>query len=353
MMRTLPEGDARAALYYQILNESDDPAELEAASLWLEANPEKLQAFENIGHFMAVCDHVAATLPTQEVVAELGEAGGTDRRLWSWAWRAAASLVLVAAGAAFFILGRYDERTRIAGTSATQYATKIGEVRSVGLADRSNIVLSGASAVTVTYGRDFRRVTLNQGQAVFKVAHDPARPFTVATQSGTVRALGTEFDVHRSSAGTRVTVVEGVVDVTARSPDRVAVARLRPNMQIAYSSAGEMSPIMKVDAARMVDWQRGTLRFVAEPLSAVVADLNRFSTRPIIVENSVLAGEEITGTARIDGILEWLYALSESMGMTIEVSKNGAILLRGDGRRPTTTRIVSEPAPRREPLAGA
>jgi transmembrane sensor len=93
------------------------------------------------------------------------------------------------------------------------YTTDIGEQRSLVLADGSVIELNSRSKVRVHYTEHERDVDLLEGQALFRVAHDTARPFIVSADGTRVRAVGTEFDVYRKSVGTIVTVVEGRVAV--------------------------------------------------------------------------------------------------------------------------------------------
>ena len=63
-----------------------------------------------------------------------------------------------------------------------------------------------------------RLVELLQGQALFNVAKDSARPFFAMSDDARVRAVGTQFDINRRRTGTTVTVLEGRVAVVAMYP---------------------------------------------------------------------------------------------------------------------------------------
>ncbi len=65
------------------------------------------------------------------------------------------------------------------------------------------------SRLRVSFSEQIRTVELIDGQALFEVAKNPARPFVVVSGKTSVRAVGTQFDVYRKSAGTVVTVLEG------------------------------------------------------------------------------------------------------------------------------------------------
>jgi transmembrane sensor len=98
---------------------------------------------------------------------------------------------------------------------AEQFQTKVGEQRSVVLADGSRVTLNTASKIEVRLQADHRVVQLLQGEALFEVAHDAQRPFDVHAGHVVVRAVGTQFDIDRRATRTVVTVVEGRVAMLA------------------------------------------------------------------------------------------------------------------------------------------
>jgi transmembrane sensor len=106
--------------------------------------------------------------------------------------------------------------------SAPIYATALGEQRSIQFEDGSTVELNSRSKIRVKYSKKERDVELIEGQALFHVAHDTARPFIVAVGATRVRAVGTQFDVYKKSNGTVVTVVEGRVSVYATPQGRPA-----------------------------------------------------------------------------------------------------------------------------------
>ncbi len=81
------------------------------------------------------------------------------------------------------------------------YATGIGEQRSIVLADGSTVDLNSRSKIRIRFSSERRGVELIEGQALFKVAKDHARPFVVDSDGTRVRAVGTQFDVYRKRRG--------------------------------------------------------------------------------------------------------------------------------------------------------
>lgn len=67
--------------------------------------------------------------------------------------------------------------------------------------------------MTVRYRAGQRIVALLEGEAMFEVTHDAARPFMVDAGIGTVTVTGTRFDVRRDESMVEVAVESGSVDV--------------------------------------------------------------------------------------------------------------------------------------------
>src|SRR5690606_19863707 len=82
------------------------------------------------------------------------------------------------------------------------------------LADGSVLNLNTRSQARVVFSAGRRLIEL-EGEALLTVAPDAARPFQVRTSSATVQVLGTRFNVYGLPGETRVTVVDGTVQVSA------------------------------------------------------------------------------------------------------------------------------------------
>src|SRR5262249_44820253 len=94
-------------------------------------------------------------------------------------------------------------------------ATPVGENPVLQLADGSQVTLGGATRVSVHFDERERSLEISQGEALFAVARDSARPFRVRAGHATVTAIGTEFNVRRSTDRVVVAVVEGRVAVAS------------------------------------------------------------------------------------------------------------------------------------------
>jgi transmembrane sensor len=201
------------------------------------------------------------------------------------------------------------------------YTTTFGEERSITLEDGSVIDINSHSKIRIRYTTDERNVDLLEGQALFHVAKNPARPFFVSSATTQVRAVGTEFDVYQKLGGTVVTVVEGRVAVLSRSdtrtgevadPREAAVprggasdAQKLPdggNPPI-FLSAGEqvlVTPrtMQKADhpnIAIATAWTQRQLQFESASLSDVAEEFNRYNQRQLVIEDPTLYDFHISG----------------------------------------------------------
>ena len=115
----------------------------------------------------------------------------------------------VAAAVAVLVTGSYFYLNTLDETIATQYA----ENKEVVLPDDSEIVLNADSEISFSERKWDRERNIDlEGEAFFKVAK--GKRFTVATKSGVVAVLGTQFNVEHRGDFFEVTCFEGLVSVT-------------------------------------------------------------------------------------------------------------------------------------------
>ena len=160
------------------------------------------------------------------------------------------------------------------------------------LADGSVAQLNTASKIVVRYSNEERRIELLSGQAFFDVDKDQTRPFVVQLANAAVTVTGTSFDVLRSGDRSAVHVVTGVVDV---KPQFGPSSTLLAGDMIEIDGEGRASAVARFDPSLILAWRGGKARFRDEPLSEVVASLNRYFSTPIMLEDEALAALPVTG----------------------------------------------------------
>jgi transmembrane sensor len=211
------------------------------------------------------------------------------------------------------------------------YATDVGEQRTVKLADGSIAELNAVSRIRVRFSDRERRVDLLQGQALFRVAKNPARPFVVVSGDTRVRAVGTEFDVNRKASGTVVTVVEGrvaVVSQPAMLPNLTPAANTPHSIELSAGEQvdiGESRPGRKAPAnlAAVTAWTQHQLVFESTPLAEVAEQFNRFNFQKLIVEGDSIRHLQISGNfPALDStsLPRFVRFLREQPGVTVSES---------------------------------
>lgn len=203
------------------------------------------------------------------------------------------------------------------------YDTRQGEVRVVSLDDGSVMTLNTASRVEVSFEKDIRRVRLIEGEALFDVAKDKARPFVVAAGDTSVRAIGTSFTVQRlAGQPIQILVREGLVEV--RQPSLATPMRVPANMRAEMpANPRDTAPkpmAMRPDAInRELAWRDGRIVFEAETLDRAAVAFARYSQTRIVIDDPVVARKEITGLFTANDPVSFAKAAATSLGLKAEV----------------------------------
>lgn len=237
-----------------------------------------------------------------------------------WFGGLAASVLLIFAVAICFSLGLRN----------TAYSTAVGEQRSIPLADGSVIHLNTSSRVEVHYSKQERTVSLVEGEALFSVQPDAARPFVVIVEDMQVRALGTEFNVYRREHGTEVAVRSGKVQITKvahseiRTPDEPPTL-LTAGQEAHIEEGGKMS---KTDADMEIAlaWRDRRLVFVGEPLETVATEFNRYNRRQIEVQGTSARQKLLSGTFSADDPESLLLFLQGLDDLTVTSADDRAVI---------------------------
>jgi transmembrane sensor len=216
----------------------------------------------------------------------------------------------------------------VSSPSVQTYTTGKGQHQRITLADGSVVDLNAETRLTVRFARRERDVELGDGQAIFDVAHDEARPFTVAAAGRAVRVLGTQFDVRNRSGDVTVTVARGRVQVQPIAASKAGQAfMLRPGQRLAIGRTGAAA-LSAVDPQEALGWRSGRLVYRGQPLAEVVADLNREFVDQIEVTDPALARTPVTGVIVLDDQASVARRLSLMLPIRSVPSERGLLLLR-------------------------
>lgn len=299
---------------------------------WLDANPQHRAAYEEAASVCAEIGALSTEPGMRKLVAHLSPrvSGRRLSRRGVLLWSGGG---VAAAGVASFI----GWRTMFAPQA---YATAFGEQRRVALADGSTLTLNTETTVRVSLTEAERRIWLDRGQAHFIVAPDANRPFRVFVGDEEVRALGTRFEVRREGARMKVTLEEGSVAIfregqsqqlSAAPPPTTAEAVLTPGQQAII--APQEIEIAAVDTQRVLAWRFGQMNLDAEPLADAIAEINRYNTRQIVLEDASLGRMPISGLFQTGSPDAFVDAVSQLLPVEAAAQDDGSIRLR-DARRP-------------------
>lgn len=214
-----------------------------------------------------------------------------------------------------------------------RYQTQRGQQLDVALPDGSQMRLDTATTAEVSLYRGRREVRLAEGQAMFTVQSDKARPFDVRAGGTRVTAVGTRFSVrYTPSIGrpeVQVAVQEGRVRVAAAGNEAVQAAiELAPGETVAADAQGRPGPVGRIAPEGVAAWRGNRLSFDNLPLSAVLAELGRYGDVGIAVHDPAVAALPVTASVDLQRMGDFVRSLPQVLPVRLE-------------RRQGTTEIVA------------
>lgn len=211
----------------------------------------------------------------------------------------------------------------INATATQTYVTKPGERRQIVLEDGSAVLLDTATRITVAYGSNERGIRLDHGRARFGVSHGDGREFRVDVAGIKVVATGTRFDVRDDGILSSATLFSGGVRLEGKSD----TTRVLAPGETAIISRGKVSEVRR-SLPQDSSWAGGSIVFDRTPLGQAIAEMNRYSQRPITLASPTLAGREITGVFDANDSEGFITAVRTMFDLRREATATGSIELR-------------------------
>jgi transmembrane sensor len=302
--------------------------------VWLE-EPDAEEAWARV---RAPWDFLGEHASDPDVIAQRQAALGHARRANELRqqprdWRRAAGVAAAALLVAFTVTGGYAWFN-----SPADYETALGERRVITLVDGSKVSLDSNSEVTVKYSRTARELHLLRGQARFDVAHNVERPFSVVAGDQKVIATGTAFNIDLAGPKVLVTLIEGHV-VVVDEATQVAVTpmpavvpehhtlELKAGQQLAALPAAlpEVSP---ANIQYVTAWTTGQLMFDNEKLSDVVARINRYTDKPITIDDPKVGAMRISGVFNTGDLAGFVVIVTQYLPVRAVSDDTGNVSLK-------------------------
>jgi transmembrane sensor len=292
--------DQAAAWATRIDDGSVDPDTDERLCSWLNEDPRRRGALLRAEAALSFVDRsraLAGVIPRP-----------TPRPLWVRRKLMVAGVALAVgiAGLAFLTSG------------SRHYGTELGEIRQIPLPDGSVVSINTQSAVDVAMHSTLREVTLDRGEAWFKVAHDKKRPFVVSAGRIRVRAVGTAFSVRRHDDGAEVQVTEGVVETWTVGEEnrRIQVAAGSRAYVAEYEQPKPTQAEREIE--RSLAWREGEIVLEGQTLDEAVAQFNRYNAKKLVILDAALASEKLVGQFRATDPRTFAEAVATTIGAKVD-----------------------------------
>ncbi len=331
------------------LSESDEAA----LGAWLDESVEHRESFMEVASVWDRADTLAR-------LAELFPRGsehdrvkrGFGYRPWVQGLAAAGALaVLIAVGLILPTSGG----DKAPPTTSAEYATAIGEQKTLLLPDSSEVVLNTNSQLGVTFTPDQRLLRLAQGEILVRVAEDRSRPLSVLAGNQVIQAVGTEFvvamadDHHvellvtegKVAIGKHTTMVPSPRASDSNELDNLALPPLLgrlgdkdANNIVAVGelvSLGTAEPVKKSvsndEIALKLSWRDGRLVFRSEPLEQALKEVERYTTVEFVFLNESLKTRALSGRFRVGDVEALLSSLHVNFDIAHEFDGESRVLL--------------------------
>lgn len=315
-----------------------DDAPLPAAAAaelqdWRLADAAHAQAMDDALHALRLLDQAAGADDIAAMRADALAARPDRHRNLRGPLAGVAALALIVAaiwsnGPHITESARLARPTAVDTAPANTYLTGVGERSTLSLPDGSVAILNTDSQLEVAYAADQRIVRLVRGQAIFEVAKDAARPFRVLAAGKRITAVGTEFDVRVDHDRLQVALLHGVVKVDAAAPEQTSEAATQ-------MVAGDVLDVLddhqvrvsRGDPARISSWREGQVVFDDESLANAVAEINRYSTRPIQIDPALAQRYFVSGVFKTGDTERFAQALVELFALKLAHDEAGRPLI--------------------------
>jgi transmembrane sensor len=128
-----------------------------------------------------------------------------------------------------------------------------------------------------------------------------------------------------------VALVEGVVKVAAAKA-HADPGKPTPQVEMTAGEVLEAAPaapmrVATADTARSISWRSGVVEFAGEPLGQAVAEMNRYTTRPIEIADATTASFRVSGVFRTGDPDQFARMMTQVFPLEAQGAPGGPIIL--------------------------
>src|SRR5579862_8033647 len=234
------------AIEWHIRLRHGDDAVWDAFADWLAQDPRHRETYEALEQTDLAIEPLLRQVVFPEAMHDADRPADipvSRSRRW---WLAGGALAATIAAVAVFLPQLASSRYEV--------TTGPGQRQTVALDATTQVILNGSTRMTFDR-KNPRFAALASGEALFRIQHDNAQPFTLEIGNNRIQDVGTVFNVVRNSSQVRVAVAEGNVIYSTQAQ---AVPLGAGQALLAQSDSATLhvtaTPITSVGA-----WQNGRL----------------------------------------------------------------------------------------------
>ena len=190
------------------------------------------------------------------------------------------------------------------------------------LPDKSEIKLNAASKIA--YNKKTwknNRVVELEGEAFFKVQKGSS--FTVKTKAGSVRVLGTSFNVFARDGELKVVCFTGKVEVKSNNND---IQILTPGKSTALVANTKLSPPQKIDLKKMATWRTGNFVFENISFGQVIKEVERQFDVTIEIQDKNLLNKRGAYLFETGDLQKALKKICTPLGLKFEIKGKKVVI---------------------------
>lgn len=214
-------------------------------------------------------------------------------------------------------------------TQGQIYATRLGEIRTITLADGATLTLDTDSAA-VTQDQD--------GHPLVRLQRGRARLTTPASATVTFEAGDARLQTQGATLDLDLGPERQVVVTVLSGRPKLGVTQNRLLRQVRYRplasrsvrvSPGERPQVLQADAAATAEaaWPQGLRTFQKTPLANVTAIANRYDRRKIVFDDPGIGKLEVSGVFKVTETSRLAQALATAFGLTVRTAPGGDLAL--------------------------
>ncbi|MDX2302810.1 MAG: FecR domain-containing protein [Microscillaceae bacterium] len=294
-----------------------------------EVQKEDLSSHWNLQQEKALRDQMLYTINQKIKQAQIKSKPAIQRRLSIYGQLAASVLLIVAL--TWMLLIFFKNNTEPNKPYLTRNTSQ-GERITIALSDGSTVRLNSESTLRYpeTFDGNQREVQL-VGEAYFAIKHDTNHPFVVHTQQTSTRVLGTQFNIKAKDSLTKVSLVQGSVEVSlhpkANAESESVV--LKPKQEFVWNKNSKQVAVREFDLYAVVGWKDNIFNFQKTDLGGVADQLQAHFGTEIRFADENLKQYRTRGVfkgASAQEVLKSIFSISPEDCMEVEAQEEGLFI---------------------------